>query len=167
MHRDIKTANILVTRSGVVMIADFGLARAWTSNETLPEHSTHEYTNMVVTRWYRAPELLLGATHYGPAVDMWSLGFVDPIHLRRLMLTFPDAFWEKYTIKILFLWARAIETSFTRFSRSVGRSTRTLSLIGTVFQAFQTLKIILGRKLRRKCPSWRWLKSGSEFVSYG
>lgn len=35
-----------------------------------------EYTNMVVTRWYRAPELLLGETRYGPAVDMWSLGSV-------------------------------------------------------------------------------------------
>ena len=34
----------------------------------------NEYTNMVVTRWYRAPELLLGDTHYGPAVDMWSMG---------------------------------------------------------------------------------------------
>jgi serine/threonine-protein kinase BUR1 len=54
------------------MIADFGLARSWTNN--LPAHMANEYTNMVVTRWYRAPELLLGDTQYGPAVDMWSLG---------------------------------------------------------------------------------------------
>lgn len=55
------------------MIADFGLARSLSSEE-LPPHMVNEYTNMVVTRWYRAPELLLGDTHYGPAVDMWSLG---------------------------------------------------------------------------------------------
>ena len=71
------------------MIADFGLARSWTGsggsraaaandtvngNEAMPAHTMNEYTNMVVTRWYRAPELLLGDTHYGPAVDMWSMG---------------------------------------------------------------------------------------------
>ncbi len=56
------------------MIADFGLSRACTPSESLPAHSANEYTNMVVTRWYRAPELLLGDTQYGPAVDMWSLG---------------------------------------------------------------------------------------------
>jgi len=42
----------------------------------MPKHLATEYTNMVVTRWYRAPELLLGDRHYGPAVDMWSLGYV-------------------------------------------------------------------------------------------
>jgi serine/threonine-protein kinase BUR1 len=56
------------------MIADFGLARTWTPGEDLPPHMATEYTNMVVTRWYRAPELLLGDVHYTPAVDMWSLG---------------------------------------------------------------------------------------------
>ncbi|WWC87672.1 uncharacterized protein L201_002563 [Kwoniella dendrophila CBS 6074] len=76
IHRDIKTANILVDKHGLIMIADFGLARTWTSTESLPKHLSNEYTNMVVTRWYRAPELLLGDTHYTPAVDMWSLGCV-------------------------------------------------------------------------------------------
>ncbi|WVQ94722.1 hypothetical protein IAU59_001802 [Kwoniella sp. CBS 9459] len=76
IHRDIKTANILVDKHGQVMIADFGLARTWTHDAAMPPHLANEYTNMVVTRWYRAPELLLGDTHYGPAVDMWSLGCV-------------------------------------------------------------------------------------------
>lgn len=58
------------------MIADFGLARSWTPAADMPPHKANEYTNMVVTRWYRAPELLLGDVHYGPAVDMWSLGCV-------------------------------------------------------------------------------------------
>lgn len=74
VHRDIKTANILVGRNGSIMIADFGLARSWTNDPEMPPHLANEYTNMVVTRWYRAPELLLGDTRYGPAVDMWSLG---------------------------------------------------------------------------------------------
>ncbi len=62
------------------MIADFGLARSWSSDTLLPPHLSNEYTNMVVTRWYRAPELLLGDVHYGPAVDMWSIGSVSVLH---------------------------------------------------------------------------------------
>ena len=68
MHRDLKMSNILVTNSGELKICDFGLARQF--------GGPGKYTQLVVTLWYRAPELLLGATVYGAAVDVWSLGCI-------------------------------------------------------------------------------------------
>ncbi|KAJ2478140.1 kinase subunit of RNA polymerase II carboxy-terminal domain kinase I [Coemansia sp. RSA 2131] len=70
LHRDIKGSNLLVNQQGQVKYVDFGLARSF--------HHTHkqEFTNRVITLWYRPPELLLGTTLYGPEVDIWSLGCV-------------------------------------------------------------------------------------------
>ena len=67
MHRDIKGANLLISRKGEVKLADFGLAR-----EVIPNFKN--YTNRVVTLWYRAPELLLGHKDYTTAIDIWSVG---------------------------------------------------------------------------------------------
>ncbi|KAL5270111.1 hypothetical protein ACHWQZ_G000988 [Mnemiopsis leidyi] len=68
IHRDVKPENILVTRSGIVKLCDFGFARLLNGDE--------EYTDYVATRWYRAPELLVGDTQYGPPVDVWAVGCV-------------------------------------------------------------------------------------------
>ncbi|KAJ1570098.1 kinase subunit of RNA polymerase II carboxy-terminal domain kinase I [Nowakowskiella sp. JEL0078] len=70
IHRDIKGANLLMNSCGELKLADFGLARSMAKN------SKTDYTNRVITLWYRPPELLLGATKYGPEIDMWSAGFV-------------------------------------------------------------------------------------------
>lgn len=70
LHRDIKAANILVSSSGVLKFADFGLARFYQKRQK------QDYTNRVITIWYRSPELLLGETQYGPAVDIWSAACV-------------------------------------------------------------------------------------------
>ncbi|GKV28849.1 hypothetical protein SLEP1_g37842 [Rubroshorea leprosula] len=70
VHRDIKASNLLIDNEGNLKLADFGLARLFSS-----EHNAH-LTNRVITLWYRPPELLLGATQYGPAVDMWSVGCI-------------------------------------------------------------------------------------------
>ena len=70
LHRDIKAANILVSNAGQLKLADFGLARFFS------KHGQPDYTNRVITIWYRSPELLLGETQYGPAVDIWSAACV-------------------------------------------------------------------------------------------
>ncbi|WVZ74997.1 hypothetical protein U9M48_023105 [Paspalum notatum var. saurae] len=70
LHRDIKGSNLLVDGNGVVRIADFGLATFFDPGKAQP------MTSRVVTLWYRPPELLLGATEYGIAVDLWSAGCI-------------------------------------------------------------------------------------------
>jgi cyclin-dependent kinase 12/13 len=69
LHRDIKGSNLLLDNKGNLKIADWGLARSWT------EQRKH-YTNRVITLWYRPPELLMGATQYTSAIDMWSVGCI-------------------------------------------------------------------------------------------
>ncbi len=69
LHRDIKGANLLINNSGELKITDFGLARP------IEEQRVH-YTPGVVTRWYRPPELLFGATKYSTAVDLWGAGCI-------------------------------------------------------------------------------------------
>uniref|UniRef100_A0A7E4UM17 cyclin-dependent kinase n=1 Tax=Panagrellus redivivus TaxID=6233 RepID=A0A7E4UM17_PANRE len=69
VHRDLKPQNLLVTNDGVIKLADFGLARAF----SIPSRC---YTHEVVTMWYRAPEVLLGTKMYSTGIDMWSLGCI-------------------------------------------------------------------------------------------
>ncbi|VDP75995.1 unnamed protein product [Schistosoma curassoni] len=67
VHRDIKPENILISRSGVVKLCDFGFARTLAAPGEV-------YTDYVATRWYRAPELLVGDTKYGRPIDIWAIG---------------------------------------------------------------------------------------------
>ncbi|KAK3326956.1 kinase-like domain-containing protein [Cercophora scortea] len=82
LHRDLKPANIMVTSSGEVKIGDLGLARLFHK----PIHSLYGGDKVVVTIWYRAPELLLGSRHYTPAIDMWAVGciFAELLSLRPI-----------------------------------------------------------------------------------
>ena len=69
IHRDLKPQNLLIDRAGTLKLCDFGLARAF----GLPIKT---YTHEVVTLWYRAPEILLGARQYSTPVDIWSVGCI-------------------------------------------------------------------------------------------
>jgi len=70
VHRDIKPENLLINMSdGALKLCDFGFARV------LPTKS-NDMTDYVATRWYRAPELLLGSNNYGKEVDYWAIGCI-------------------------------------------------------------------------------------------
>ncbi|VDK74897.1 unnamed protein product [Litomosoides sigmodontis] len=69
LHRDLKPQNLLVDENGVLKIADFGLAREL-------QFANRKYTDVVVTLWYRPPEILFGCTNYSMSVDMWSVGCI-------------------------------------------------------------------------------------------
>jgi len=70
LHRDLKPSNLLVNANCDLALCDFGLARGFDveGKDTLTEY--------VVTRWYRAPELLCESAHYGKGVDVWSVGCI-------------------------------------------------------------------------------------------
>lgn len=78
LHRDLKPNNLLVNSNGVLKIGDFGLAKFFGSPNRI---NTHQ----VVTRWYRAPELLYGSRLYGTGIDMWAIGCI----LAELLLRVP------------------------------------------------------------------------------
>lgn len=69
LHRDLKPNNLLLDSKNVLKIADFGLARTFGSPSRI-------YSHQVVTRWYRAPELLYGARMYGTGIDIWAVGCI-------------------------------------------------------------------------------------------
>jgi len=70
LHRDLKPQNVLINKRGTLKLADFGLARTF----GIPK--SNAFINEVVTLWYRAPELLVGATNYSTPIDVWSCGCI-------------------------------------------------------------------------------------------
>ncbi len=66
LHRDLKSGNIFYSNSGSIVLGDFGLSKQCAKDRS--------NTGLVVTLWYRAPELLLGDREYTSKIDMWSVG---------------------------------------------------------------------------------------------
>jgi mitogen-activated protein kinase 15 len=71
LHRDLKPSNILINSDCLVKVCDFGLVRSVARSDG---DSPAIMTEYVATRWYRAPEILLGSHHYTKGVDIWSFG---------------------------------------------------------------------------------------------
>lgn len=75
LHRDLKPSNLLLNANCDLKICDFGLARTTCETDFMTEY--------VVTRWYRAPELLLNCSEYTAAIDIWSVGCILMEIIRR------------------------------------------------------------------------------------
>lgn len=78
LHRDLKPNNLLINSKGILKIGDFGLAKNYGSPNKV-------YSHQVVTRWYRAPELIFGAKIYSTGIDIWAVGCI----LAELLLRVP------------------------------------------------------------------------------
>ncbi|CEM34961.1 unnamed protein product [Vitrella brassicaformis CCMP3155] len=74
LHRDLKPSNILVNKNCDLKICDLGLARGLAESDSAGADAP--LTDYVVTRWYRAPEVVLDASNYGRAVDVWAVGCI-------------------------------------------------------------------------------------------
>lgn len=94
LMQDLKPANLLISKEGVLKIADLGLGRMFWAEHDRP------YSHQVATRWYRAPELLYGARYYTEAVDLWAVGCIlgelltnsplFPVGLNLYIISFPS-----------------------------------------------------------------------------
>ena len=110
LHRDLKTSNILMNNRGEIKLADFGMARHF--GDPPPPN----LTQLVVTLWYRAPELILGAEKYDQAIDIWSLGCVFGELLKKDTL-FPGKSELDQITKIFELCGLPSERSWPSFRR--------------------------------------------------
>lgn len=72
IHRDLKPSNIFINSDCQIKLGDFGLARTLTSGKI----AKGIITDYVATRWYRAPEMLMGSCKYNKTIDMWSVGCI-------------------------------------------------------------------------------------------
>ncbi|KAJ1460794.1 kinase-like domain-containing protein [Pelagophyceae sp. CCMP2097] len=76
LHRDLKPSNLLINSNCDLKVCDLGLARGVEPDLAPGLGAPGELTEYVVTRWYRAPEIMLACQEYTKAIDVWSCGCI-------------------------------------------------------------------------------------------
>ncbi|XP_050298932.1 cyclin-dependent kinase-like 2 isoform X2 [Anthonomus grandis grandis] len=137
IHRDVKPENVLVSSLGVVKLCDFGFARIISLNG-------EACTEYVATRWYRAPELLVGEPIYGAPVDIWAIGC-----LFAEMMTGDPLFPGESDIDQLYLIVRMLGKPCSRHQNFMARNTQLRPIIKTpsqeslgFYKVFQTWPLV-------------------------
>jgi len=112
LHRDLKSSNLLLSHNGILKVGDFGLAREYGS-------PLKAYTSIVVTLWYRAPELLMGMKQYSTHIDVWSIGCIFG-ELLQMEPLFPGKSETDELNKIFKLLGTPSEKSWSGFNSLPG-----------------------------------------------
>lgn len=110
LHRDLKPSNLLLNANCDLKICDFGLARTTSETDFMTEY--------VVTRWYRAPELLLNCSEYTAAIDIWSVGCIFMEIIRREPLFPGKDYVQQLTLitEVLILSLNSLMSSCNNFN---------------------------------------------------
>ncbi|KAG5561003.1 hypothetical protein RHGRI_004131 [Rhododendron griersonianum] len=125
LHRDLKPSNLLLNANCDLKICDFGLARVTSETDFMTEY--------VVTRWYRAPELLLNSSDYTAAIDVWSVGCVFMELMDRKPL-FPGRDHVHQLRLLMEVISPRLDSSTLMYGHQYGRmvnNCHTMQLIGT------------------------------------
>ncbi|CAH1399888.1 unnamed protein product [Nezara viridula] len=124
LHRDLKPQNLLITNDGIVKLADFGLAKTYDFEMRL--------TSVVVTLWYRSPEVLLGCPYATP-VDIWSLGCImgemyknSPLFAGSSEGDQLDRIFRTIGTPLECEWPEEVSVSLNSFARHLPRDIRTI-----------------------------------------
>lgn len=96
LHRDLKPVNLLINSECHLAICDFGMARG------IGQEGEGALTQYVVTRWYRAPELLCNVPKYGKEIDMWSVGCIFAEMMRRKACAFLPGKSPLHQLRLIF-----------------------------------------------------------------
>lgn len=129
IHRDIKPENLLISKSGVVKLCDFGFARPMRKEEG------YRYTDYVSTRWYRAPELLVGDAAYTETVDVWAIGCIFAEIYNGMPLFPGDS--DLHTLQLILETITADDTENNRQIQELSKKQRTAFRMNPLFDGMK------------------------------